>query len=75
MRERMRTELSRSQAGEFDLKQDAGGIGRVAGVERQLDMRVADPGAGPQGHVQRQGFHAVKAEAEAGGSGLNPAAE
>jgi glutamate-ammonia-ligase adenylyltransferase len=26
MRERMRTELSRSQAGEFDLKQDAGGI-------------------------------------------------
>jgi [glutamine synthetase] adenylyltransferase / [glutamine synthetase]-adenylyl-L-tyrosine phosphorylase len=42
MRERMRTELSRSRPGEFDLKQDAGGITDVEFLAQYWALRWAE---------------------------------
>ncbi len=42
MRERMRGELSRSGAGEFDLKQDAGGITDIEFLAQYWTLRWAD---------------------------------
>ena len=48
MRERMRAELSRSKPGEFDLKQDAGGITDIEFLAQYWALRWADryPGTG-----------------------------
>ena len=46
MRERMRTELSRSKAGEFDLKQDAGGITDVEFLAQYWALLWAERHAG-----------------------------
>ena len=42
MRERMRAELSRSKPGEFDLKQDSGGITDIEFLAQYWALRWAD---------------------------------